>query len=42
MGRPSTDPELMIRMLLVGDCFGIRSELFELLPVSWTPRLDVS
>jgi transposase len=26
MGRPSTDPELMIRMLIVGYCFGIRSE----------------
>lgn len=26
MGRPSKDPELMIRMLLVGYCFGIRSE----------------
>ena len=26
MGRPSIDPELMIRMLLVGYCFGIRSE----------------
>jgi transposase len=25
-GRPSTDPELMIRMLLVGYCYGIRSE----------------
>jgi transposase len=25
-GRPSVDPELMIRMLLVGCCFGIRSE----------------
>jgi transposase len=25
-GRPSVDPELMIRMLLVGYCFGIRSE----------------
>ena len=24
-GRPSVDPELMIRMLLVGYCFGIRS-----------------
>src|SRR3954467_13620757 len=24
-GRPSIDPELMIRMLLVGYCFGIRS-----------------
>src|SRR5579863_4831395 len=26
MGRPSIDPELMIRMLLVGYCFGVRSE----------------
>jgi len=26
MGRPSIDPELMIRMLLIGYCFGIRSE----------------
>ncbi len=25
-GRPSIDPELMIRMLIVGYCFGIRSE----------------
>lgn len=25
-GRPSVDPELMIRMLLVGYCYGIRSE----------------
>ncbi len=25
-GRPSIDPELMIRMLLVGYCSGIRSE----------------
>ena len=25
-GRPSICPELMIRMLLVGYCFGIRSE----------------
>lgn len=25
-GRPSVDPELMIRMLVVGYCFGIRSE----------------
>src|SRR5438477_12945057 len=24
MGRPSIDPELMIRMLIVGYCFGIR------------------
>src|ERR1700741_4448495 len=26
LGRPSIDPELLIRMLLVGYCFGIRSE----------------
>jgi len=26
MGLPSIDPELMIRMLIVGYCFGIRSE----------------
>lgn len=25
-GRPSVDPELMVRMLIVGYCFGIRSE----------------
>src|ERR1700733_9588173 len=25
-GRPSIDPELMIRMLVVGYCYGIRSE----------------
>ena len=24
--RPSVDPELMIRVLLIGSCFGIRSE----------------
>ena len=26
MGRPSIDPELMIRVLVIGYCFGIRSE----------------
>ena len=26
IGRPSIDPELMIRILIVGYCFGIRSE----------------
>src|SRR5215471_14287009 len=26
VGRPSIDPELLIRMLLIGYCFGIRSE----------------
>ena len=25
-GRPSVDPELLIRMLLIGYCYGIRSE----------------
>jgi transposase len=25
-GRPSVDPELMIRMLIIGYCLGIRSE----------------
>jgi transposase len=26
LGRPSVDPDLMIRMLIIGYCFGIRSE----------------
>src|SRR5262245_44273517 len=26
IGRPSIDPDLMIRMLIVGYCYGIRSE----------------
>ena len=26
IGRPSIDPELMIRILLIGYCFGIRSD----------------
>ena len=26
IGRPSVDPELMIRMLIVGYCYGMRSE----------------
>src|ERR1700722_15088288 len=26
VGRPSIDPELMIRMLIVGYCVGVRSE----------------
>jgi transposase len=25
-GRPSVDPELLVRMLLVGYCYGLRSE----------------
>ena len=32
LGRPSVDPDLMIRMLIVGYCFGIRSALQELPP----------
>jgi Transposase domain (DUF772) len=34
-GRPSIDPELMMRMLIVGYCFGIRSEhrLWLVLPI---------
>src|SRR3546814_5101596 len=28
-GRPSIDPELMIRMLIIGYCMGIRSERSE-------------
>jgi len=26
IGRPSIDPELMIRMLIIGYCYGIRQE----------------
>ncbi len=47
-GRPSVDPELLIRMLLVGYCFGIRSErrLFEEVHLNlayrWFCRLDLT
>jgi len=47
-GRPSTDPELMIRMLLLGYCMGIRSErrLCEEVHVNlayrWFCRLDLT
>ena len=47
-GRPSIDPELLIRMLLVGYCFGIRSErrLCEEVHLNlvyrWFCRLDLS
>jgi len=47
-GRPSIDPELMIRMLLVGYCFGVRSErrLCEEVHVNlafrWFCRLDLT
>src|SRR4030088_3084129 len=45
--RPSIDPELMIRMLIVGYCYGIRSErrLFQEvemhLAYRWFSRLDL-
>src|SRR5262245_23015024 len=26
LGRPSVDPELMLRMLIIGYCYGLRSE----------------
>jgi transposase len=48
IGRPSIDPELMIRMLIVGYCYGIRSERrlceeLELhLAYRWFCRLDLN
>jgi transposase len=47
IGRPSIDPELMIRMLIVGYCYGTRSERMlcqevELhLAYRWFCKLDV-
>ena len=47
-GRPSVDPELLIRMLLVGYCFGIRSErrlceeVHLNLAYRWFCRLDLA
>ncbi|HEY2532593.1 MAG TPA: IS1182 family transposase [Xanthobacteraceae bacterium] len=47
IGRPSVDPELMIRMLIVGYCYGLRSERrltqeVELhLAYRWFCRLDL-
>jgi transposase len=47
IGRPSIDPELMIRMLIIGYCYGIRSERrlceeVELhLAYRWFCRLDL-
>ncbi|WP_291733411.1 IS1182 family transposase [Leisingera sp. F5] len=47
-GRPSVDPELMIRMLVVGYCFGIRSErrlcdeVHLNLAYRWFCRLDLT
>lgn len=46
-GRPSIDPELLIRMLLVGYCYGIRSErrlceeVGDRLTFRWFCRLDI-
>jgi len=48
LGRPSVDPELMVRMLLVGYCFGIRSErrlceeVHLNLAYRWFCRLDLT
>lgn len=47
-GRPSVDPDLLIRMLLVGYCFGIRSERWLCeevhlnLAYRWFCRLDLN
>jgi transposase len=47
-GRPSVDPELLIRMLIVGYCFGIRSErrlceeVHLNLAYRWFCRLDLT
>jgi transposase len=47
IGRPSIDPELMIRMLIVGYCYGIRferrlcEEVALHLAYRWFCRLDV-
>lgn len=47
-GRPSIDPELLIRMLLVGYCYGIRSErrlceeIQDRLTFRWFCRLDIN
>src|SRR6202163_141276 len=46
-GRPSIDPELLIRMLLLGYCYGIRSErrlceeVEDRLTFRWFCRLDL-
>jgi transposase len=41
IGRPSVDPELMIRMLLIGYCYSIRSERRLCDEVRFKPRLQV-
>ena len=46
-GRPSIDPELLVRMLIVGYCYGIRSErrlceeVADRLTFRWFCRLDL-
>jgi transposase len=46
-GRPSIDPELLIRMLIIGYCYGIRSErrlceeVEDRLTFRWFCRLDI-
>ena len=40
-GRPSIDPELLVRMLLVGYCYGIRSERRLCRPDRWLRRVPV-
>src|ERR1700749_3495183 len=48
IGRPSVDPELMIRMLIVGYCYGIRHErrLYEEVKLHlgyrWFCKLDLT
>ncbi len=42
IGRPSVDPELMIRMLLVGYCYGIRSERRRSCPRRWCSSVEQS
>ena len=48
IGRPSVDPELMVRMLMVGYCYGLRSERrltqeveLRLVAYRWFCRLDL-
>ena len=40
-GRPSIDPELMIRMLIVGYCMGVRSERRLCDEVHLNPRMQM-
>src|SRR5262249_39982866 len=41
IGRPSIDPELMLRMLIVGYCYGIRFERKFVRGSRASPRLSV-